>query len=237
MLGTFGFFIGAIAIALFAVTAWKAYRTVEPVKLRLFVTAFLLFALAMAIWGLSVAQPDAYSIRPFLFAGDTLLVLATACMAFVLLGGMRIMTGVIAGLLAALLLANRMSSYPPTGYVENGLLHFNLTGGVRTVFLLAFVLIWLPAMLSVAAGLSRDRVFAGLSNVLTSCFILLVLVSALFVSARRPSMIIGQFTLIAVLFLAMTAVNILLIKLHNELVVAKGAKHVRRHAAAKSRSK
>jgi hypothetical protein len=235
MTGTLGFIIGALTIGSFAVTARHAYKTVDPTKLRLFVTAFLLFALAMVIWSLATTRPDYYDIQPILFASDVLLVIGTACMAFILLDGIRIVTAVLVSLIGALLLATRMGAYPPIGYVHDGLLYFNLVGGVRTVTVLAFGLIWLPAMLSVAGSLSRDRIFSGLGRALSSCFMALVLATAFFLSARRPSMIIIQFAFIAFLFLAMTVVNVLLINLHKELA-KESAQGEAKHAARKQRS-
>lgn len=217
MTGTLGFFIGAITITSFAVTSWRAYNLVSQTKLRLFVTAFLLFAAAMAVWGLTALKPENTNIQPLLVISDILVATATACMAFVLLGGVRIVTALIIGILGALLITDRVYFYPPAGYVHNGLLFFNLSGGVRTAFLVAFVLIWLPAMLSVAGELARDKAFSGMQHALNACFILLILVSALFVCARRSSTIITEFAMIDALFLAMALVNGLAITLHQEL--------------------
>lgn len=233
-LGTIGFISGMLAVGAFAFTSWKAYRVVKPELLKLFVTSFALFAVAMGVWAVAALPSLSADIRPLLFATDVLLLTATACMSFILLGGVRIYSATLFATLAAVLLAHRMSQYPPTGYVADGLLYFNLDGIVRTILVIAFALIWLPAMYKVANILALDRVLAPLGRVLTLCFILLTLVSATFLGARRPSVIIGLFLMITVLFAAMTVMNALLVKVHNS-PVKKEKVHAAKRAATKSR--
>lgn len=212
MTGTIGFLIGAAAIASFAATSFYAYRFADPRKLHLFVTAFGLFAVAMVLWAVAVASGNAIAVTRLLYASDALLLAGTVAMAMLLWGRQNVILNVGLGSLAALLLSLRAFDYTPTGYVHDGLLYFNLTGGVRTVILLSFVLIWLPAMIQMAFSVARDPLLFAVRNALTSCFTALVFVTAFFLSAKRAAVIVPLFAFIAALFLIMSILNVLIMR-------------------------
>lgn len=223
--GTVGFVLAAAAISGFAYTANQAYIVVKPLQRTLFVLAFGLLALSMLFWALTVTFTNSTNSSQLLFTTDALLLAATACMAVILCG--QVSAVIVGGLItiSAVVLALRAFVYLPTGFVHDGLLYFNLAGGVRLVILLAFVAVWLPALLTITRQLAIDKAFNGLQNSLSSCFVGLVLVTGLFLSARQSKVIISLFILVIGLFLAMSCLNLLVIKLHKQLEDAAHAAH------------
>ena len=223
--GTVGFVLAAAAICGFAYTSDKAYVVVKPLQRQLFVLAFGLLAVAMLFWAIAVSFANDTNVNQLLFVTDTLLLGATACMALILCG--EVSAIIVGGLItiSGIVLALRAFVYLPTGFVHDGLLYFNLAGGVRFITLLAFVAVWLPALLTITRQLAIDKAFKGLHNSLSSSFIGLILVTGLFLSARQSKVIISLFILVIGLFLAMLCLNLLVMKLHKQLEDAAHAAH------------
>lgn len=208
MLGTLGFTIGAFTIALFAATSYRAYRFVNQRRLTLFCSAFAMLAVAMLLWAMAAASSsDVVILHRLLFASDVLLLTGTAAMVALLFKTTNVLGGILLTMVGAVALAFRATAYPPTGFVQNGLLYFNLNGGVRFIVLLAFVLGWLPGMVLVASEAAHDPVLEHVSSSLKASFVSLVLVSSLFLTARRSGVMITLFVLVAALFLVMSFLN------------------------------
>lgn len=215
MLGVVGFIAGSIVVGSFAYSAQRAYATTVPSrKLRLFTAAFGALAAAMLIWSFAAAAHNPLSIQELVLASDCLLLFATGCMLLLLLNHTSISLLVLLAFAGSLLIGLRAFAYPPTALVRNGLLYFNLDSPLKVIFVGAFALIWLPAVMTVAGYAGREKSFPGLQNALTLAFAALIVVTGLFVATRRSSVIIGLFILIPLLFLAMTAINFIVLKLH-----------------------
>jgi hypothetical protein len=231
MIGIIGFLVGAMAIALFAATAYRAYVFADSRKLRLFCTAFGLLAAAMVIWALTVAESDnVMAVTRLLFCSDVLLMAGTVAMASIFTAQFNIVLTVCLSIVGSALLATRAFVYPPTGYIQNGLLYFNLTGSVRLVLLLVFVAIWLPAMVYMSFSVGRDPLLRGMGTGLTMTFVTLVFATALFLAARRSQVIIALFICIALLFIIVAVINILILYAHRK---EQTGKKVIYHATAK----
>lgn len=227
MTGIIGFIIGALCIASFSVTAARTYITVPPRKLQLFTSAFGLLAAAMLVWAFTIIFNSPQSTKELILASDTLLVLATGCMILLLFSRTEVWLTALLGLAGSLLIGLRAFAYTPTAFVHNGLLYFNLSSSVRAVIVGSFLLFWLPAVVTVASYTAKDKSLPGIQNILSISFMALIVVTALFVAAHRSIAIIGLFVIIAALFLAMTVVNVIILKLHKTF----GAKHATRATA------
>lgn len=227
MTGTIGFIIGAICIGLFAWTAARAYRVVPARKLQLFTTAFGLFAIIMLLWALAVASKNPMTTREVMLATDALLLLATGCMLLSLFESTEIWMLLLIAVCASLALGLRAFRYTPAAEVRDGLLYFNLTHGLRLVILGGFLAVWVPASANIARYFRQDRLLKGLQPLLFTAFITLVLAGALFLAARRSTVIIWLYTAIAFLFLAMAAANLLILKMRH---MATGGRHAAKRA-------
>jgi len=226
MTGKVGFILGALFIASFAITATRAYSTVPTRKLQLFSSAFGLLAMAMLVWAFAIICNNPASTKELILASDSLLIFATGCMIQLLLNRSEVWLTALLGLAGSLLLGLRAYDYVPTAFVHDGLLYFNLSTSVRAIIIGAFLLFWLPAVVTVASYAAKDKSLPGIQNILSVSFMALIVVTALFVAARRSYIIISLFAIIAALFLAMTLVNIIILKLHKSF----GAKHAARAA-------
>lgn len=234
MLGIIGFLIGALVIASFAITSQDAYATVEPRRLKLFGFAFGSLALTMLLWAgvVAMGSDNPINTREMLVAGDVILLAGTSALVAGMFRRTSILVMLCLAAVAALAVMVRSFQYPPAGFVLDGLLHFNLTGDIRLAFTGIFLLIWLPAMIQVAREAVQDRAFIGLEKALPASFMVLIFVTTLFLSARRPAVIIGLFVAIIVTFLAMTLVNLIAIHLHGtQLLTEPAAKSKPRKAA------
>jgi hypothetical protein len=224
MTGIVGFIVGALFIASFSITAARAYPTVPVRKLQLFTSAFGLLAIAMLVWALAIIFNNPQSTKELILASDGLLIFATGCMIQLLVGRGEIWLTALLGLVGSLLIGLRAYAYTPAAFVHDGLLYFNLSTSVRAVIIGAFLLFWLPAVIMVASYAAKDKSLPGIQNILSVSFMALIVVTALFVAARRSYVIISLFAIIAALFSAMTLVNIIILKLHKSF----GAKHAAR---------
>ena len=215
MIGTIGFLIGSAAIGCFAATARRAYRFADPRKLRLFCMAFGLFAVAMLVWAFAAAAGDDTTVvTRLLFCSDVLLLAGTIAMSGTLVPRSSVLVNICAVTIGAFVLTLRAFAYPPAGYVQHGVLYFNLTGNVRLVFLLAFVAVWLPAMVYMSFSVTNDPLLAGIKMALTASFTALIGSAVLFLAARRAGVIMTLFVTIIVLFLVMSAINLLIAAAH-----------------------
>jgi len=220
MIGSIGFSVGALAVGIFAVTAHRAYRSLSPRNLSLFCSAFGMLAVAMVVWAFAATDYSDQTISTLLFASDALLISATICMALTLVKSASPLFYVAGAAIGSLLLALRFEYYPPTGFVRDGLLHFNLHGGVRTILIGLFVFVWLMAMIRVAQQITRNATLAPLRSALIINFAAIVAAVALFLSARRSSIIISLFIVIVGLFLTLSAINVLLQRIPRSTVPA-----------------
>ncbi len=213
MIGTIGFIVGALSIAAFAVTARKAYSDTPPRKLNLFCTAFGLLSASLLLWATALLMHQDVATRMLMIATDCLLVLATGSMALVLLDRPSIPLQVGLGVAGSMAIMLRAVAYPSTAYIRDGLLFFDLTQPVRLVIIGMFLICWLPAVIVVASYIANTPRLRSLQNLFTALFILLIAVTALFVSAQRQTVIIGLFVGITTLFVSMTCINILVLRI------------------------
>jgi hypothetical protein len=227
MTGVVGFIVGFLCIASFAVTSSRTYVTVPARKLQLFTSAFGLLAAAMLVWAFTIIVNKPQSTKELILASDSLLILGTGCMIQLLFNHSEVWLSALLGIAGSLLIGLRAFAYPPTAFVHAGLLYFNLSSTIRDLLVGSFLLFWLPAVITVSSYMSKDKSLPGFQGILSVLFMSLIAVSALFLSARRSYAIISLFALIAALFLVMTVVNVVILKLHKSI----GDKHAAEPAA------
>lgn len=209
MLGAIGFLIAALVIAGYAVSSSLVYTLAPPRQRYSFALAYTLLAIAMLFWMVAVASGGGSSLPGFILASDVVLIGATLAMINVkydLLAQWWLLALLIAG--AALLTALRAYIYPPTAFVSDGLLYFNLPPVVLAVFLTTFTLIWLPASAQVVRQVMSLDGLRWLQNLTAHVFTAIIIVTGLFLSARRPVMVILLFIVLVSMFAGLLAFNL-----------------------------
>lgn len=209
MLGTIGFVTAGVIIALFAYTSNHAYKTI-PFSIRTpFVAAYGLLAAAMFVWALVVASNDIDTVIPLMLVSDILLLLATAANIAILTPFARRWWMItLLGAVIALLTVLRAYDYQPEAYVLDGLLYFNVSQAFLTILVGTLVATWLPAAAIIATQATAPKVLLPLRKPLVFYFISLVLITAAFLTAHRPEMIVGLFFLVGLFFALATATNV-----------------------------
>lgn len=185
----------------------------------LFTLAFSLLALCMLVWLTVVVINDARVTKELILASDALLLMGSACMILIFVKHYESYIAPLLALLGSVLLGIRAVSRPPTAYVHDGLLYFNLNTSMKALIVGGFLLFWLPGVMNVASYISQDISLRGGQNLVPMLFTFTILSTALFVSARRSWVIIVLFVVITILFGVMAAINVTISKIHRELSV------------------
>jgi hypothetical protein len=209
MVGVIGFFVAAFSVILFAETFNRAFPLPQKRFNDTFAFAMYLLAGAFILWAVTVYVdlPDFTNVA--LPIGEAFLGAATLAMLNLLypLGGWG---NAMVAMLLGFSVVYRQAYIEVTAFVKDGLLHFNLQGGLRFVILALVLLVWLPALLMLVRRVVA--IFPALlpfRATFSYLFTLLALATALFLSARRPVMIGIFFVAIIALFLLGSASNTL----------------------------
>ncbi|MDB5166514.1 MAG: hypothetical protein JWM37_586 [Candidatus Saccharibacteria bacterium] len=224
MIGLIGFILAALSIGAFGASVNGAFPAASPSARYHFSLALYLLAAAMVLWGVTVAVNDP-SVTDMLFiATDILMATATLVLIRTVFYGGRLVITVLATFVAVLV-AYRATTVPTTAFIEDGLLHFNLQDGLRTTLLGTLLLVWLPIMLTLARRFGAVSRFEWVTPVLTLQYSLLVFATAMFMSARRPWVIVSLFGMMIVLFVVATVFNRSLSQIPAAVPQKKGKKH------------
>lgn len=209
MLGLIGFLALAFVIGVYVYMCYINYTFVPIREKRLFVSAYGLLGLAALVWAATFFVAKEI-VSPLVFASDIILVAATGCMLGIIfdIARPRILAPLV--LAGTSILTVRAFVVPPSAYVADGLLFFNLSQAEALVFGLVFLIVWLPATIKVVHLALQSPRLLPFRNVVSFLFISVVLMTGFFLTARRPVMIIISFVSIILLFALLVGVNILL---------------------------
>lgn len=222
MLGVIGFLVVSFLLVAYAITFEKSARARQISSLDAYLAAFYIMAISCAVWATAVLY-DIF-VPQLVFMSDVLLLAATVCMLSILVPVMRSPALVIlVSFVATGLITLRAWAYPPTAFVSENLLHFNLPRGPMIVIGAFFLAIWLPAGVKMINALGLPEKARRVRYALVSAYVTTMLMVAYFLSAVRPVMIVLTFASVAVLLLIMTIENIMLSKMtkHSD----RGARH------------
>lgn len=211
MLATLGFLITGILLVLFVYTFDELVKK-DDKELRLFGLAYLLVAAAFLIWGLlSLIKADAALPRSVL-VGDTLLFAASLCAVLLLTPKKWRGVAVIAGaILAAALLCARAKYYYPRPSLRDGVLFFNTQHQVAVLLSAMVVFAWLPACMRAAREVSIRYGLQRYYTLYVSAYALTIIAAALFIQARRRTVVIESFLVFAITILLLLISNVLAI--------------------------
>ena len=197
-----GFTILAILIALYAYTSGRLFSSLATRGASLYIASFYCLSTAVFIWLLASIVGDNTSL--FIFAADIMLLIASGLMLSITVNFRQYPYAVpIAGLVATLLLTARAFIEPSASYIDNGLLHFNLSLTASLAIGALLFICWLPAgyiaLRPVVRTLGGNVFFIYTSAILMTCF---------FIASVKPLMIIVSFIGIIFMFLALIVTNI-----------------------------
>lgn len=209
MLGMIGFLTLACVVGAYVYTCHVNYTLVPPRERRLFTAAYGLLGLAAVIWSTTFLVPEG-AVSALVFASDIVLIVASGCILGVVLDITKLQILIPVTLAGASLLTVRAFVFPPTAYVADGLLIFNLSQAQALVVGLIFLIAWLPATIKVVYLALRSPSLLPFRNVVSFLFISVVLMTGFFLTARRPVMIIISFASIILLFAILVGTNIVL---------------------------
>ena len=209
MLGMIGFLTLACVVSAYAYTCHVNYTLVPLRERRLFTAAYGLLGLTAVVWATTFLVVEG-AVPALVFTSDIMLVVATACILGVVLDIAKPTVYMPLILVGSGLLTARAFAFPPTAYVADGLLFFNLSQLQALVIGLIFLIAWLPATIKVAYLALRSPRLLPFRNLVSFLFTSVVLMTGFFLAARRPIMIVVTFVSIILLFAILTGVNIAL---------------------------
>lgn len=209
MLGLIGFLTLAIVIGIYVYTSYINYSLVPIRERQLFVSAYGLLSLSALLWAATFFVAE-QTVSQLVFASDVLLVLATGCMLAIVFNVARPQIFALLALAGAGLLTVRAFVVAPSAYIADDLLIFNLSQAESLVIGLLFLAAWLPATIKIVHLALRSPKLAPYRNLASFLFMSVVLMTGLFLTAKRPVMIIISFVSITLLFATLVGVNIVL---------------------------
>lgn len=224
MLGLIGFLMLAVFIGVYVYTCYANYALVSIREKRLFVNAYGLLGLSALVWAATFFVTEK-SVSQLVFASDVLLVIATGCMLGVIFDITRPRVFAPLVLAGSALLTVRAFIVPPTAYVADDLLIFNLSQAEALVIGLTFLAAWLPATIKVVHLALNSSRLAPFRNIVSFLFMSVVLMTGFFLTARRPVMIVISFVSIILLFTVLVGLNFALKridKVHGKQKVHRG---------------
>ncbi|MCA9325759.1 hypothetical protein KDA23_06925 [Candidatus Saccharibacteria bacterium] len=228
MLGAIGFIVAAIAILGFVWSCQKAYVQVDPFRLWAFCFAFTLMAVSMLLWAMITIVADPVVTQNFMLATDVLLLLGTAAMIMVATGRPTMLQATLLAGVVALTVSYRAYLQPPTAYVQDGLLFFNLLGASRLVIVGIFAFIWLPVAMYFASQIAQSNpIMRTRTWTFQIYFVALAAVFGMFAKAQRSAAIIALFIIMIALFGLLALFNVTLTKMQP---IKRGKTHAARKA-------
>ena len=209
MLGLIGLLTLALIVSVYAYTSYANYTLVPLRERRLFVSAYGLLGVNALVWAATFVVPEA-AVSPLVFASDVVLIAATGCMLGVIFDIARPRIFALLVLAGTSILTVRAFVVPPSAYIADGLLIFNLSRVEALVFGLVFVIAWLPATVKVVHLALRSPRLLPFSGIVSFLFMSVVLMTGFFLTARRPIMIVISFVSIVLLFAFLAGFNSML---------------------------
>lgn len=214
-----GFTTLAVLIALYAYTSGRLFSSLATKGASSFVAAFYCLSSAVFIWLIAAVVGNNTGL--FVFAADILLLIASGLMLSIVVDFKRdpwLMP--LVGLFAALFLTARAYIEPSTAYIDNGLLHFDLSPVAALIVGSVLLVCWLPAgyvtLKSVMNTVGNSVFFLYTSTVLMTCF---------FIASTKPATIITSFLGIIFMFLFLIIVNAIVMRILQKTTKHTGVKH------------
>jgi hypothetical protein len=218
MLATLGFIITAILLILFAYTFDSLVKK-DDKELRLFGLAYLLVAVAFLMWGLLSFSNASSTLPHSVLVGDALLFAASTCSALVFTPRKwRGLIAVGAVVVTIILLCVRAKYYYPVPSLHDGVLFFNTQRQVAVLLSTIVVVAWLPACMKVARIVTTKHGLQRYYSLYVSAYALTIITAALFIQARRRSVVIESFIGFAVSILLLLLSNVLAMNSHSHTV-------------------
>ncbi len=216
MLGFIGFSIAAILVGLFAFSFNRYFQTLSFHTRHTFVSAFILLALALFVWGFAPLINIPSVTTALVFAGDALLILGTGYLISAQLKMPSLWLLVVA-VVGVAILTLRAFVFQPAAFVQDGILHFNLEGEARLVILAILAFIWMPLGIRVTQLAVRSKGAVQFSGLIALVFIAALIFAALFIAARQTEIIIASFAALAFSFLVLALLPWLINRVKHKL--------------------
>lgn len=227
MLGVIGFLSAAGAIIAFLWSVKVAFPRLDPTTSHAFTTAFSMLACVMLLSAITLIVGQDTDIRPLILAIDVVMLTATGFLLSILVNLRNPLLLSMLAVIAGLVVSVRAFTLLPESTIDNGILFFNLTGAVRTVFMATILGIWLPAVVLVGKRAAQTMNVPGLENVFMLAYFMLAAITACFFSTSDRRMVIATFGALILVFVGLAVVNLQVARLGK---VFAGPKKVKKHA-------
>lgn len=210
MLATLGFLITALLLILFALTFDRLVKK-DNTELRVFGFGYAFVAVAFLMWGLlSVAGAADGTFAKSVLVGDALLFLASICVASVLCTKRwRAIFYIVGAVLTAVFILVRAKQYYPVPSLQDGILFFNTQRPVAILLSAIVVFAWLPACMKVARLLTAKSGLLQYYSLYVAVYAITIISTALFIQAKRRTIVIESFVAFGVSILLLLVSNLL----------------------------
>lgn len=223
MLGTIGFSAAALVVVLYGLSSTKLQKKGTDSRMKVYGSAYLVAALAFLAWAVGTQGSDS-TLQASVLVGDGLLMVSTLLLLWTLAPAKyaTILT-TIAAVVSVLAVIYRAQVSGPDPIMRDSILVFNTPRAFGAFLALVLLLVWLRANMHfyervvekvVHTNLLRPSYFAA--NVLGFMGV------SGFLFARKTVTIITSFTMVALAFATMAALNYIALR-----GIQKGVRHAR----------
>lgn len=207
MLGTFGFFVAAIAFLAYGFSSYGLASTKHNFSRTNFLIAYILIATACLTWGVGV-QLDIQQLKTAIYTGDALLLAACVfLLATTVKKSQQLSVFILGVLTAGVLLFIRINTSVQDAFVRDGILIFNtprIFGAILAVILLT---VWVKANMNFFTTVIDKNIQSALRpNYFAANMVAYIGVIG-FLLARKNITISVSFAMIVLAFFCLVALN------------------------------
>lgn len=214
MLAALGFGVVGTFLAIFALT----FEFMVVRKTRLYASEFALaygfLAIAFWVWAIAAAFNNIGYLQVSVILGDALILAASLTLLDLLLhlSKYRSLWLFVATAICLYLLLERMSLYPPSAYMDGGILIFNGQTAVNVILGLIVAGIWLPVSVMIGRELAVEIRQSHLWVMFAGIYACGMVGALLFASAHRLPLVICAFVVLGLSFIMLITSNIVVSK-------------------------
>ena len=209
-----GFLVAGVIFAVYAYTFYSLAGTKLPIFLKNYAFAYFSLALAFLIWAFAALNNN-FLINSVII-GNILLLLGSIFLLNVLFNNSKnikflsIFLGIV---LSFIFLWVRINYYPPTPFMENGVLIFNTQKIISIILSSIFIFIWLPANLVTAKRVTANMPIQGMSFVYSFIYGISTIAAIFFIAFKTVPMVITAFVTLGICFVMLIYSNYVASKL------------------------
>ncbi len=202
-LATIGFVFGGILFFLYS-HSLQRYAS-SHISFCYYRWAYRLLATTFILWGIAALCGNQHFLNISILIGNAFILIGSVLLLTVLTPRKSVM--IFGTLVAVTLFIVRWLHFPPAPYMQEGILVFNTQVYVSAVYVVLFLIIWLPANLLVGKIVGSHGKVSGFTQLVQGLYGLSILAALCMPIARTPVVTAGAFMTLVLCYAVLIKVN------------------------------